>query len=107
LKAVGGALHHSDSLILRAKPHVKEKAQGHAPNRADAIANTTGDVDSDRSARHRRIAAADRVESPAPQCLFSHHNLVAAILQAAKATTHLLTAEEVFAVVERVRGVRV
>lgn len=30
--------------------------------------------------------------------------LVAAILQAAKATTHLLTEEEVFAVVERVRG---
>lgn len=49
------------------------KAATIAPSRAETIANTTGDVHPDRSARHRRIAAADRVESMAPRCLFSHH----------------------------------
>jgi hypothetical protein len=45
-----------------------------APSRAKTIADTTGHVDRNRSARHRRIAAADRVESTAPRYLFSHHS---------------------------------
>ena len=43
-----------------------------APNTAETIANTTGHVDPDRSVRHGRIAATDRVESAAPSSLFSH-----------------------------------
>jgi hypothetical protein len=51
------------------------KAARSAPSRAETIASTIGDVDADRGSRHGRIAAADRVESASPRCIFSHHRL--------------------------------